>query len=125
MKAVEKLKALCALLCVCEVPVCLIVSYRVIGLQSTISLLTFNVLFVSLPFQLKGSLNRKMGLLALGNVVGLVWNFIFNSLLITATDFFGTLSLNIYAVFFPFLSFFWIISFWSLSLTVLRQKKGA
>jgi len=50
---------------------CLIVSYRFVNLQSTATLLIFNALFVSLTFQLNGKFNRKLGLLALGNIIGL------------------------------------------------------
>ena len=82
----------------------------------------FNVLFVSLVFQLSGSLNRKLGLLALGNITGLCWNDMFSAFAVTATDIFGKTFLEIYSVFFPFLSSIWIVSFWALSLTVLRLK---
>ena len=55
---------------------CLIASFRFVNLQSTATLLIFNALFVSLTFQLNGKLNRKLGLLALGNL-GFILEFYF------------------------------------------------
>ncbi len=80
------------------------------------------MLFISLIFQLSGSLNRKLCLLALGNLTGLCWNCMFGAIAVTATNLFGKAFIDIYAVFFPFLSSIWIVSFWALSLTVLRRK---
>ncbi len=102
---------------------CLVISFRITNLQSTMALMIFNVLFISLPFQLKGSLSRKLGLLALGNMTGLSWNYIFTSFSAAAAVFFGKIFLDVYTVFFPFLSSIWIVSFWALSLTVLRRKR--
>jgi hypothetical protein len=55
---------------------CLITSFRFINIESTVTLLIFNLLFLSLTFQLNGALNRKIGMLALGNIIGLFWNFL-------------------------------------------------
>jgi hypothetical protein len=102
---------------------CVVISFRTMSLQSSMALMVFNVLFISLPFQLKGSLSRKLCLLALGNVTGLSWNYVFASFSAAATVFFGKIFLDAYTVFFPFVSSIWIVSFWALSLTVLRRKK--
>ena len=101
----------------------MVVSFRLINLQSIVSLVIFNVLFITLPFQLKGSLNTKLFLLALGNMTGLCWNYMFNFFAIAATDVFGKTFLYIYTIFFPFLSSIWIVSFWALSLTVLHRNR--
>jgi hypothetical protein len=104
--------------------VCLFASLRLINLQSTVSLVIFNVLFISLPFQLNGSLTRKFCLLALGNMTGFCWNFVFNSFAVAATAFFGKIFFSVYTIFFPFLSSIWIVSIWALSLTFLHRKNA-
>lgn len=103
---------------------CLIISFRVMTLQSSLALMIFNVLFISLPFQLQSTLSRKLFLLALGNMTGLSWNYIFTSFSAAATIFFGKIFLDAYTILFPFLSSIWIVSFWALSLTVLRRKRN-
>jgi hypothetical protein len=120
---VKALNYLSSFLSIVAIVTCLVVSFRIINLQSIVSLVIFNVLFVSLPFQLNGSLNRKLCLLALGNMTGLCWNYIFNLFAIVATDVFGKIILDMYTVFFPFLSSIWIVSFWALSLTFLHRNR--
>jgi hypothetical protein len=105
------------------IALCLIASLRLINLESTIMLIIFNLLFASLIFQLRGAVNRKLGLLAFGNVIGLLWNFIFCSISQAGTWFFGEGFNVVYAIFYPFLDFMWIVSFWSLSLVVLTTNR--
>jgi hypothetical protein len=106
------------------IALCLITSFRFINIESTAALLIFNLLFLSLTFQLNGALNRKLGILALGNIAGLFWNFVLYYFAIAGVTFFGE-SFNVsYAVFYPFLNFMWIVSFWSLSLTILPKPKS-
>ena len=96
-KGTEQVKALNSLysfLSIGAIIACLALSLRIINLQSIVSLMIFNVLFISLPFQLNGSLNRKLCLLALGNMTGLCWNYIFNLFAIVATDAFGKIFLT-------------------------------
>ena len=119
----KALNYLFSILSIGAIIVCLVVAFRIINLQSIVSLVIFNVLFISLPFQLNGSLNRKLCLLALSNMTGLSWNYIFNLFAIVATEVFGKIFLDIYTVFFPFLSSIWIVSFWALSLTVLHRNR--
>lgn len=106
------------------IALCLITSFRFINIESTATLLIFNLLFLSLTFQLNGALNRKLGILALGNIVGLFWNFVLYYFAIAGVTFFGELFNVFYAVFYPFLNFMWIVSFWSLSLTILPKPKS-
>jgi len=120
---VKALNCLFSFLSIVAIVACVVVSFRVINFQSIVSLVIFNVLFVSLPFQLNGSLNRKLCLLALGNMTGLCWNYIFNLFAIVAADAFGKIFLDIYTVFFPLLSSIWIVSFWALSLTFLHRSR--
>jgi hypothetical protein len=101
------------------ITLCLIMSFRFINIESTTILLIFNLLFTSLIFQLKGALNRKLSLLALGNIIGLFWSFIFCSLSSAGTSVFGEGFNVVYAIFYPFLNFMWVVSFWSLSLAIL------
>ena len=103
---------------------CLIVSFRFINIESTVTLLIFNLLFLSLTFQLNGALNRKLGMLALGNIIGLFWNFVLYFFAIAGAMFFGEIFNVFYAVFYPLLNFMWIVSFWSLSLSVLPNPKS-
>jgi hypothetical protein len=103
---------------------CLITSFRFINIESTITLLIFNLLFFSLTFQLNGSLNRKLGMLALGNIIGLFWNFALYFFAIAGAMFFGEIFNVFYALFYPLLNFMWIVSFWSLSLSVLPNPKS-
>jgi hypothetical protein len=107
---------------------CIIASYFLINnshsfanIQSTSTLVIFNFLFVSLMFQLQGAINRKLCLLTLGNVIGLCWNYTFNYFDVAGTISFGENFNTLYMVFFPFLSSLWIISFWSLTLSVLHR----
>jgi hypothetical protein len=102
----------------------LITSFRFINIESTVTLLIFNLLFLSLTFQLNGTLNRKIGMLALGNIIGLFWNFALYFFAIAGVTFFGEIFNVFYAVFYPLLNFMWIVSFWSLSLSVLPNSKG-
>ena len=102
---------------------CLITSFRFINIESTATLLIFNLLFLSLTFHLNGALHVKLGMLALGNILGMLWNFVLYSFVIAGVMFFGETFNVFYAVFYPFLNFIWIVSFWSLSLTVLPSPK--
>jgi len=103
------------------IALCLIASFRFINIESTVTLLIFNFLFASLTFQLNGTLSRKLGMLALGNTLGLFWNYIFHLFAITGTVYFGTMFNAFYTIFHPVLNLVWIVSFWSMCLTVLPK----
>jgi hypothetical protein len=68
-------------------------------------------------------MNLKIGLLALGNIMGLFWNYIFKAFVEAGTLTFGEIFTNLYTISYPFISSLWIISFWSLSLTALHYPK--
>jgi hypothetical protein len=106
------------------IALCLIVSFRFINIEATATLLIFNLLFLSLTFQLDGTLNRKLGMLALGNVIGVFWNYVLYFFAIAGGTFFGETFNVFYAVLYPILNFTWIVSFWSLSLAVLPNSKS-
>ena len=106
------------------IALCLIASFRFINIEATATLLIFNLFFFSLTVHLNGTLNRKLGVLALGNIMGLCWNFVLYYFAIAGVTFFGEPFHVFYAVSYPFLNFMWIVSFWSLSLTVLPKPKS-
>ena len=127
----KTLNRIVSVLLVETIILCLIASYQLINnphsfanIQSTATLVIFNLLFASLMFQLHGALNRKLCLLTLGNVIGLSWNFIFNYFDVAGTFSFGENFNTLYMIFFPFLSSLWIVSFWSLSLTILHHNNS-
>jgi len=103
------------------VALCCLVSFSFINFETTIFLLIFNFLFVSLVFQLNGTFNRKIGLLAAGNAFGLFCNFIFYSFSIVGVEYFGQAFNVFYAFAYPILNVLWIVTFWSVSLTVLPK----
>jgi hypothetical protein len=106
------------------IALCLIICFRFINIASTATLLIFNLFFLSLIIHLNGTLNRKLGILALGNIMGLFWNFVLYYFAIAGVIFFGEPFNVFYTVSYPFLNFMWIVSFWSLSLAVLPKPKS-
>jgi hypothetical protein len=90
--------------------------------ESAFMLMIFNFLFVPLTFLLDGSLLRKLLILLLGNFVGFVWNYVFSLLAYTAAAYFGDSFNTLYLILNPFANLIWIVSFWSMSLTVLSSK---
>jgi hypothetical protein len=106
------------------ITLCLIISFRFVNIAATATLLIFNLFFLSLTIHLHGTLNRKLGILAVGNIMGLFWNFVLHYFAVAGGAFFGE-SFNVfYAVSYPFLNFMWIVSFWSLSIAVLPKPKS-
>ena len=81
----------------------------------------FNLLFVFLLFPLEGPLLRKVVLLIVGNSVGVLWYIIQvsfeDALFFLNTD----LVKIIVLVAKPLIDFVWIVSVWSLSLSVLAS----
>ena len=106
------------------IALCLIVSFRFVNIETVIILMIFNFLFTSLIFQLNGTLNRKLGMLALGNIIGLFWNFLFNSFAVVGVVYFGEIFGAFYTIFYPLLNLMWIVSFWSLSLAALPHSQN-
>jgi hypothetical protein len=128
---VKTLNRILSILLVEAIVLCFIASYFLIykfypaaQIQSTATLVIFNIIFVSLFFHMNGTLNLKLSLLAVGNFTGLCWNFIFNSFNIAGTSIYGETFNRLCMVFFPFLSSLWIVSFWSLSLTLVHRDKN-
>ncbi len=88
-----------------------------------VSICFFNFLFVFLLFPLQGAISRKIMLLLAGNVVGIVWHFFifyFENVFLTFTA--GNLKI-VFLVFSPLANFMWIVSLWSISLSVIAKNK--
>ena len=71
------------------IALCLIIAFRFINIQATLTLLVFNMLFLSLTIQLNGTRNKKIAILTLGNIIGLFWSFVLNQFAIACNAFFG------------------------------------
>jgi hypothetical protein len=70
------------------IALCLIISFRFINIASTATIFIFNLLFLSLTLPLNGSFNKKLCILALGNIAGLFWNFVLHYFSVTGIAFF-------------------------------------
>jgi len=106
-----------------------IVSYILLSSPHTSSLsppmlILFNFLFVALTFPLNGKLTRKLCILLMGNVIGLVWNYLFSLFAAAGANFFGNFFDALYIILNPFLNLIWIVSFWSMGLTALSDTKN-
>jgi len=91
-------------------------------------LILFNFLFVSALFPLNGSLRRKLVLLLAGNFIGFLWNNILYLFAFSAAEHFGVIFSTLFLILSPFLNLFWIVSFCSISLTLIspsKSKRGA
>jgi hypothetical protein len=103
---------------------CLVASFRFINIQSTLTLLLFSFLFISLTFQLNGTLSMKLSMLTLGNFVGFFWNLVFCRFAGVGVSYFGDLFNVFYVIIYPFLNLMWIVPFWSLSLGFLPKMQN-
>lgn len=93
------------------------------SLESAAMLTIFNFLFVFLIFPLRGNLTLKLLTLLMGNVIGLAWNGLFsfsaNVIAVSMEPVFNTL----YLILSPFLNLIWIVSYWSICLTIFSGSK--
>lgn len=106
------------------IALCVILSFSFINIAATATLLIFNLFFLSLTIHLNVTLDRKIGILALGNIIGLLWNIALHHFAIAGFTFFGETFNVFYAISYPFLNFMWVVSFWSLSLAVFPKPKS-
>ncbi len=92
--------------------------------SALISIALFNFLFVFLLFPLEGPLFRKVYLLVAGNGVGLAW-YLIQSLFSAASVFYlGADTFKIITVVIgPIIDLIWIVSVWSLGLSVLASAQ--
>jgi len=128
-KSTNRMKSLVNLLAaglILEVlALCLVFSYLFVNTESMITLLVFDFLFLTLTFYVCGMVVWKLGLLLLGNIVGLLCSLIFHSIRIVGVAGFGEWFNVFYAVSYPGLNMVWIVSFWSLSLAALPKPQFA
>lgn len=95
-----------------------------LSLSAQIAITLYHLLFVFLLFPLQGPLLRKIGLLLAGNIVGGLWYLIRSAFQDAAVLFLGIDAFKIIVtVVSPIIDFIWIISLWSLSLSVLASAK--
>jgi len=102
---------------------CILSSFLLINVESTLVLVVFSLLFTSLTFPLSVSSTRKALLLLMGNIIGLCWNYLFFQLAYTAIYYLGDFFKVLYVIFSPFVNLLWIVSFWSISLTVMSAAE--
>ena len=101
----------------------MLLSSSFVSNESVYMLIIFNCLFVSLTFPLDGTLTRKIFMLLIGNIIGLFWNYLFSLLAYTVAYYLGESFNTLYIILSPFVNLIWIVSFWSISLTVLTNSK--
>ena len=91
--------------------------------ESAPMLMIFNFLFVFLIFPLRGSLTTKMCMLLAGNVIGAFWANLLSLFIHAASYYFGEIFNVLYVILNPLINVVWIVSFWSLSLSVLTNSE--
>lgn len=101
----------------------ILLSFCFVNSEVAFMLMVFDFLFVSLVFPLEGSFVKKIGLLLIGNVIGLLWNSVFSSFTYVAACYFGGFLNVLYMILNPLLNLIWVVSFWSISLSVLASSK--
>ena len=102
----------------------IILSFCCVSSEAAILLMIFDFLFVSLVFQLDGTFVKKIMLLLVGNVIGLLWNSVFYSFAYVAVYYFGEFFNVLHIILNPLLNLVWVVSFWSISLSVLASSKN-
>lgn len=90
-----------------------------IGRQSAVVLTIFNFFFVITTFALDGSLVIKLSMLLVGNVTFLMLNRVLSFFL----DPVGAESSALTVFLSSLVNLVWIVSFWSLSLTILSKSR--
>ncbi len=100
---------------------CLLLCYRYADTQSAITLVVFNLFFLSLFYLLRGSMVLKALMLAAGNLLGLLWNLTFYYFSSGAIATFGASSVALFSLLYPILNLMWVVPFWSLSLSFLPK----
>jgi len=89
-----------------------------------VSIVIFNFLFIFLLFPLEGPLLRKVFLLVLGNLVGLAWYFIQSSFVAASAPYLEEGAFKVvYVIVCPIVDLVWIVSVWSLGLSVLASAR--
>ncbi len=96
---------------------------HIVNMSALIAISFFNLLFVFLLFPLEGPLLRKIMLLFAGNSVGVLWYLI----QLSFEEAFFFLNTGAFKIIIlvakPIIDFVWIVSVWSVSLSVLASYK--
>jgi len=96
---------------------------HILDMSALIAISFFNLLFVFLLFPLEGPLLRKIMLLFAGNSVGVLWYL----LQLSFEEAFFFLNTGAFKIIIlvakPIIDFVWIVSVWSVSLSVLASYK--
>jgi len=91
---------------------------------AVVSIAIFNFLFIFLLFPLEGTLLRKVFLLVLGNLVGLAWYLIQSSFVAASAPYLEAGAFKVvYVIVCPIIDLVWIVSVWSLGLSVLVSAR--
>ena len=100
--------------------------HLVLNEQALISIALFNFLFVFLLLPLEGPLFRKVPFLVAGNLIGFAWHYMKSALEPSSIFYLGADTFKIITVIIgPIIDLVWIVSVWSLSLSVLASaRKG-
>jgi hypothetical protein len=98
-------------------------AFFIISEETIFTLIMFNFLFISLTFPLNGTLQRKISMLLIGNVICLFWTHFFSLFAATVCSCFGGFYNALFIILSPFLNLIWIVSFWSISLTQLTNSE--
>ena len=89
-----------------------------------VSIVIFNFLFIFLLFPLEGPLLRKVFLLVSGNLVGLAWYLIQSSFVAASAPYLEAGAFKVvYVLVYPIIDLVWIVSVWSLGLSVLASAR--
>jgi len=100
--------------------------YPTLDETALVSVMVFNLLFVLLTFPLKGPVWCKILWLGMGNIIGLVWNFIRAFVIALAVEVGGALNFVTFVIG-PAVDFLWMVPIWALGLSALveaqRQKR--
>lgn len=102
------------------------ISYILLSTQSSdvaFVLIAFNFFFVSLTFPLNGLLVAKVLLLALGNLIGLLWNYLFSLFAYGVAYYVQGFFNVVWSLLGPLVNMMWIVTFYSVSLTFLSSLR--
>lgn len=86
-----------------------------------VMLIVFNFLFVLSTFPLEGLLVMKLSLLIVADFLGFVWSWLAWVLSVQICVSFGEGFSTVYVILNSFLTLMLVITFWSVSLTILRR----
>ncbi len=104
---------------------CIILSFQLISTEATVILVIFNFLFGFLTSLLNETLEKKLFILFLGNLIGLFWNYVFSLFAVIAAEYLGEFFHAVYMVLNPILNLTWIVSFWSTSLAFFANPQAS